>query len=123
MINTFNVTRCGAFWIGENKNRFMFDDYRDYFMNFDSGEIYIMMRQIDDDNVILMVSKYQDKVAELRKNGEDVKKILACIFDLYEEHEIDEEEEAFLYMIADPDEEFNCPGEYWMDMTYDNMLL
>lgn len=43
------------------------------------------------------------------------KDILAEIYNLWQEHMITEAQETELYEIADPEEKFNNPAEYWFD--------
>ena len=71
-------------------------------------------------------SKYEAKIRELKRNGESVKNLVVWVYDLWQEREIDEDEENYLYGIADPHGEFNEPATAWhYDETipYPNPLL
>ena len=46
----------------------------------------------------------------------DIPTIVAYIYDLYENYLISDEQESILYNLADPDEEFNTPSEYWNNL-------
>ncbi len=53
----------------------------------------------------------------------DTKTILACIYDLYQEYLISDSQEAELYELADPDDEYNEPSKYWRELEIENPLL
>lgn len=53
----------------------------------------------------------------------EVPKMVACIYDLFQDYLISETQEQVLYAIADPFEEFNECSDYWRDMDYMNPLL
>lgn len=46
----------------------------------------------------------------------DIPTVVAYIYDLYEEYLISDEQESILYKLADPDEEYNTPSEYWNNL-------
>ncbi len=52
-----------------------------------------------------------------------VKDILACIYELYQEYLITDSQEEELYKLADPDNEFNEPSQYYKDMKFKNPLI
>lgn len=73
-----------------------------------------------------MKSKYEEKIRELKKNGESVKNLVVWVYDLFQEREIDDDEEDYLYEVADPDGEFNEPATAWFydeTIPYPNPLL
>lgn len=70
-----------------------------------------------------MKSKYENKVIELKEKGMSIQNILACIHDVWQNYLIDEDEENYLYNIADPNEEYNDVHDYWYNMDFENPLL
>ena len=58
-----------------------------------------------------MKSKYEGKTRELLKTW-SIPWVVGWIHSLYQDYMIDENEETYLYMIADPEERFNSPAEY-----------
>ncbi len=50
-------------------------------------------------------------------------KLVACVYDLYQEYIISEDQESELYDLVDPEEKFNDCHNYWHEMDYDNPLL
>jgi len=58
-----------------------------------------------------MKSKYEKKVRKLLKDW-SIPWVLGWIHSLWDDYEIDDVEETYLYSIADPEERFNCPAEY-----------
>lgn len=60
-------------------------------------------------------AKLRSKVIEMKDRGWNVKGILAEIYHIYQDYLISEEQESELYSIADPEEKYNSPSEYWWD--------
>ena len=58
-----------------------------------------------------MKSRFEDEVREYLK-VRSIPWVLGWIYSLYEDYEINEYEEQYLYAIADPEERFNSPAEY-----------
>lgn len=67
--------------------------------------------------------KVKEKLQHMKKDFWDISKMVACIYDLFQEYIISEEQEQILYKIADPLEEYNECSEYWNEMDYENPLL
>lgn len=65
----------------------------------------------------------KSKLAQLIAEGWETPKLVACIYDLYQEYIISNEQECELYDIADPHEDYNECFRYWMEMNYENPLL
>ena len=64
-----------------------------------------------------MIIFYQLRAAvQLLLYKVDVPTIVAYIYDLYEEYLISDGQESILYELADPEEEFNTPSEYWNNL-------
>ena len=63
------------------------------------------------------------KLRQMLNDGWEVPKMVACIYDLFQEYIISETQEQILYQIADPFEDYNECSEYWYEMDYDNPLL
>ena len=63
---------------------------------------------------------YKDEVKELLKT-KSIPWVLGQIHDWFQDYEIDEDEEDELYKLADQNDEFNSPAEYWfaMDPNFD----
>ena len=59
---------------------------------------------------------------QLDKLEMDIPSKLACIYDLWQNYEIEEKEEEELYDYVDPNEEYNNVSEYWWNMDYENPL-
>ena len=70
-----------------------------------------------------MFEQYKTKVESLLSSGMDIKQLLACVCDLYQDGLIDEDQEMELYNIIDPDELYNDTEAYWMSMDFENPLL
>lgn len=80
----------------------------------------------DEDEGYLDEEKYQLVVQRLRemiKTGWSKPCMVACIYDLFQNYIIDEDQERDLYYMADPDDEYNNCSEYWHEMNYDNPLM
>lgn len=70
-----------------------------------------------------MFEQYKTKVESLLSSGMDIKQLLACVCDLYQDGLIDEDQEMELYNIIDPYELYNDTEAYWMSMDFENPLL
>ena len=69
-------------------------------------------------------SRFEDKVKGFLRSGQySIPQVVGFIYDLYQDYEIDEPEEEYLFDIADPDEQYNECYEYWCAWPYDNPLL
>lgn len=55
------------------------------------------------------------KVIECKEKGFGIKDMLAEIYNLFQEYMISPTQEEELYQIADPDDLYNSPSEYWYD--------
>ena len=55
------------------------------------------------------------KVIECKEKGFGIKDMLAEIHNLFQEYMISPTQEEELYQIADPDDLYNSPSEYWYD--------
>lgn len=55
----------------------------------------------------------KNKIKECIDGGWDVKDVLAEIYRIFQRYLLSEEQEEELYNIADPEELFNSPGEYY----------
>ena len=62
-----------------------------------------------------MYSKVKKKLYQMIVSKYPLKDILACIYDLFQEYLISEEQETELYTIADPKETFNDVADYYFD--------
>ena len=49
----------------------------------------------------------KSKLEEMIEDGWEIPKMVACIYELYQDYIISKVQEAVLYEIADPEEEFN----------------
>lgn len=65
-----------------------------------------------------MKSRFEDEVREYLK-VRSIPWVLGWIHSLYNDYDIDEDEEDYLYAIADPEERFNSPAEYYWEMDED----
>ena len=65
----------------------------------------------------------KSKLEEMIEDGWEIPKMVACIYDLFQEYVISETQEQILYQIADPFEDYNECSEYLRDMDYDNPLI
>ena len=48
--------------------------------------------------------------------------IIGCIYGLYQDYQISEEQEQELYNLVDPDEKYNNCSQYWNELDYNNPL-
>lgn len=62
-----------------------------------------------------MISQYENRVKKLLAT-KPIPYVVGCIYGLYMDYEIDEPEEEYLYKIADPNDYFNEPHDYWCDI-------
>lgn len=69
----------------------------------------------------IISSRYENKVRELLKE-KPISYVVGCIYGLWADYEIDEEEEFYLYRIVDPNEEFNDASDYWNEIEEENPL-
>ena len=69
-----------------------------------------------------MTSEYIVKLEGLKKDY-TIEQLLACVYDLFQNYQIDEDEENELYDFLDPKEEFNFVSDYWMKMDFPNPLM
>ena len=89
----------------KNENmRYMYDD---------DDEEYITDKQME---------TVKEKCKELVNDGMSPKYIIGCIYGLYEDYVISEEQESELYQFVDPREEYNEPSDYWQAIDGDNEL-
>lgn len=70
-----------------------------------------------------MFKQYKSKVKSLLSSGMDIKQLLACVCDLYQNGLIDEDQEMELYNIIDSYELYDDVEAYWMNMDFENPLL
>lgn len=63
------------------------------------------------------------KLKQMIDDGWEIKKMVACIYDLFQDYDISEAQEEELYKIADPFDQYNECGDYWREMDYDNLLV
>ncbi len=59
------------------------------------------------------MSKYENAVLYLSRNGMGKTLILGMIYGLYQDYQIDEDEESYLYHIVDPEDKYNDVSDYW----------
>ena len=81
-----------------------------------SFDVEVYMSQEQFDNV-------KAKLEQMVDDGWEISKMVACIYDLFQEYIISETQEQILYQIADPFEDYNECGDYWREMDYGNPLL
>lgn len=62
------------------------------------------------------------KLAEMKAAKKDVKYMIACIHDLYQNYIISEDQEMELYEIVDTEEKYNDVWDYWNEMNEPNGL-
>ncbi len=67
--------------------------------------------------------KLRNYLLEMMRRGYGIKKCLACVYDLYQEGLISEDEEAELYDAVDPKRRYNCVADYWYDFNEINPLM
>ena len=80
----------------------------------------------EDESCEMPNEKYEEvkkAVERLRKKRKSKKKLVAYIYDLFQEYMISEEQESELYAIADPEEKYNDCWEYWANMEEENPLI
>ena len=83
------------------------------------------MRSEFDDSDYLNEEIYMSikkKLNELKIQGWEIYKLVACIYDLWMDYILSDKQEAELYQIVDPKELYNDCGKYLYDMDYDNPL-
>ena len=83
------------------------------------------MRSRFDDSDYLEESKYKAikfMLMDLKVKGWDISRLVACIYDLWMDYILSDEQEAELYRIADPLEKYNSCYDYWYNMDYANPL-
>lgn len=85
------------------------------------------MRYIYDDNDEEYITDEQmeivkEKCKELMNRGVSPKYIIGCIYGLYEDYTISEEQESELYQLVDPQDEYNETSDYWQAIDEDNEL-
>ena len=71
---------------------------------------------IEEDDCAMESKKYEGlkrAVQYCANDGWGIKDMVAEIYNLYQEYLISEEQENELYAIADPEELYNSPSEYW----------
>lgn len=71
---------------------------------------------IDWDDCTMETERYErvkNKVKEMRETGWHIKDLVAEVYNLFQDYLISEEQEEELYAIADPEEKYNSPAEYW----------
>ena len=78
----------------------------------------------DDEEYIIdeQMETVKKKCKELMNDGISPKYIIGCIYGLYEDYVISEEQELELYQLVDPQDEYNEPSEYWWVIDGDNEL-
>lgn len=62
------------------------------------------------------------KCKELMNDRMNPKYIIGCIYGLYQDYVISEEQESELYQFVDPQDEYNEPSDYWWAIDGDNEL-
>jgi hypothetical protein len=67
--------------------------------------------------------KTREKLLEMNKDNWEIPKMVACIYDLWQNYYIDDDEEDYLYSLADPNDEYNNCSDYWREMNYENPLM
>lgn len=68
-------------------------------------------------------SKYEDKAKELIEEGfYSVPQVIGFVYDLYQDCQINEPEEEYLYNLLDPEEKYNECYEYWCAWPFANPL-
>lgn len=72
-------------------------------------------------NQKMNIVKY--KLNEMMVAGKDIKYMIACIHDLYQDYIISEDQEMELYEIVDPEEKYNDVWDYWNEMNEPNGLM
>lgn len=65
----------------------------------------------------------KSELEKMIKAGWEISKMIACIYELFQEYIISETQEQILYNIADPFEDFNECSKYYKEMDYDNPLM
>ena len=68
-------------------------------------------------------SKYEGVKRKLSELDMDIPSKLACIYDLWQDYILSDEQEEHLYRLVDPEDKHNDVTEYWNNMDYDNPLL
>lgn len=63
------------------------------------------------------------KLAQMMADGWEIPKLVACVYDLFQDYIISERQEIELYNFVDKDERYNDVGSYWRNMDYKNPLL
>lgn len=63
------------------------------------------------------------KLTRMMADGWEIPKLVACVYDLFQDYIISEEQEIELYSLVDEDERYNDVGSYWWDIDYENPLL
>ena len=67
-------------------------------------------------------SKYEGVKRKLSELDMDIPSKLACIYDLWQERVLSDEQEEELYALVDPEEKYNNVYDYWYYMDFDNPL-
>lgn len=62
------------------------------------------------------------EIKRLKNNGWNIPKLIACIYDLWNDYILSDEQEEILYTIVDPKEKYNNVEMYYNNMDYDNPL-
>lgn len=63
-----------------------------------------------------------DKIKDMGNSEKDIKHLLACVYDLWQEYIITDDQEAELYALIDPNEKYNNVWDYWNDLETNELM-
>ena len=82
-------------------------------MPFDEEYVYLSEEQME---------KLKTKCKEELSNGRPIKYLVGCIYGLYQDYMLSDEQENELYQLVDPEEKYNKCSEYWSEIDDENIL-
>lgn len=72
---------------------------------------------------VIPYSKYEEEAKRLiEEDYFSIPQVVGFIYGLFQDYQIHEPEELYLYKIVDPEEKYNEPSEYWNAWNYENPL-
>lgn len=72
---------------------------------------------------VIPYSKYEEEAKRLiEEDYFSIPQVVGFIYALFQDYQIHEPEELYLYKIVDPEEKYNEPTEYWNAWNYENPL-
>ena len=68
------------------------------------------------------IDSLKNILSDMLNSGTTIQYCVGCIYGLFQEYYLSEDQEIELYMFVDPEEKYNDCSEYWEEVT-DNPLI